>query len=59
MGEFEFVIKIVEKRKFLNSGYCAIEYAESQTTSPDPFALGAIATGTVVRLNPFEHKHLT
>jgi hypothetical protein len=29
-------------------GYCAIEYAESATTSPDPFALGAIATGQVV-----------
>ena len=32
------------------SGYCAIDYSESSTTTPDPFALGAAVIGNVVSM---------
>ena len=34
---------------FPTVGYCAIDYSESATTTPDPFALGAVITASVVR----------
>ena len=36
---------------FFSSGYCAIDYGESASTSPDPFQLGSNAITTALAVS--------